>query len=794
MKLQPCIASALLVFMTSLQAQQATVTIDAATPGHDIAPTLWGIFFEDINLSADGGLYPELVRNRSFEDADRPEHWTFSSIGGNAEVLLSTADVHGQPVPLNCFNRTSLRIRSVGAFSLRNDGYWGMNFVKGERYSLRLAARGEPFGGVLTARLLSRTGEVLASGEIAGFQGYWDYYSLELTPAGSDPQGRLELIGEGSGTLYLDMVSLLPQNTWKGHGLRTDLAQSLADLSPAFFRFPGGCWVEGDDFAHMLNWKNTVGSTDTRTPLWNIWGYNATHGLGYHEYLQFAEDLGAEPLFCINIGMSHKETVPMDCMAQWVQDALDAIEYANGSVDSVWGAMRAAAGHPEPFNLRYLELGNENGGFSGYVERWKLFYKAIKAEYPEMIFVANGWNNYGDCPADIVDDHYYNTPDWFIRNAGLYDHIDRNGPKVFVGEYAVNRDCGQGNLRGAIGEAAFMTGLERNSDIVCMAAYAPLLVNLNHRAWNPDLINFDSSGWYGLPSYYVQQMFAQNQGDIWLPTAVKSPPVQSAPQCGRVGVGTWNTSAEFAEIRVTDPQGGVLFESDFSQGTDGWKLLDGNWSVQGGALRQSEEDTFIRALAGDPSWSEYTLSLKARKLSGSEGFLILFNIAGDYDRTWWNIGGWNNSQSALESNGTQDGKPFAVETGRWYDIELTVAGGHVQCRLDGKLIHDVDLANGNQYDSIYATAATDAQTGKLLVKLVNVAPGPVEVALDVQGMPLSGRGSATVLTSESPTDENSLDEPRKVFPKTHAVAFPKKAMTYSCPGNSLTVLRLEPLK
>src|SRR5208337_1314114 len=368
------------------------------------------------------------------------------------------------------------------------------------------------------------SGNVLASGDFSNIGSRWQYRALDLVPLGGDPKGKLELSGEGRGVLFLDMVSLIPKNTWKGHGLRPDLCQALDGLHPHFMRFPGGCWVEGDDFAHMNHWKNTIGDIDTRTPLWNIWGYYATHGLGFHEYLQLAEDLGAEPLFCINVGMSHKEFIPLDRMAQWVQDALDAVEYANGPTDSVWGAMRAQAGHPAPFNLKYLEIGNENGG-EIYRQRWPLFVKAIHAKYPDIKFVADHWQgSYPSAPSpDIVDEHFYDSPEWFMRNATHFDKYDRKGPKIFVGEYAVTRNCGLGNLRGALGEAAFMTGLERNSDHVIMASYAPLLVNLNHCAWNPDLINFDSSRWYGLPSYYVQKMFAENRGDVSLPTTVEAP-------------------------------------------------------------------------------------------------------------------------------------------------------------------------------------------------------------------------------------------------------------------------------
>ena len=793
MNLKNYFAAAILASAISTNAQPAKISVDAAHPAHAIAPTLWGIFFEDINLSADGGIYPELVRNRSFEDADKPENWKFAAVGdGLSEAAIVTADVHGQPVPLNAFNRKSLRVKVDGAFTLQNEGYWGMNIVKGDGYTLKLAARGEKFNGKLTAKILSADGKILASGDISSVGGKWNYNTLDLIATGSDPKARLEISGDGHGVLFLDMVSLMPKKTWKDHGLRVDLAESLVALHPKFLRFPGGCWVEGDDFAHMNHWKKTIGDVDVREPLWNIWGYFSTHGLGYYEYLQMAEDLGAESLFCVNIGMSHKETIPMDRMGEWVQDALDAIEYANGPTNSVWGSRRAAAGHPAPFNLRYMEIGNENGGFTGYVEHWNLFYDAIRAKYPEIKFVADGWDSFGDKQPDIVDDHYYDTPEWFMRHANQYDKTDRNGPKVFVGEYAVTRNCGLGNLRGAIGEAAFMTGLERNSDEVVMASYAPLLVNLNHRAWNPDLINFDSKNWYGLPSYYVQKLFAENRGDISLPTTVESPIAEIAPPGGMIGVGTWNTASEYKDIKVTAPDGKILFASDFSKDTKGWKLLgDGaEWQAVDGALRQTAEKEFIRAIAGKREWTDYTITLKARKISGAEGFLVMFRISGDDDRSWWNIGGWNNSQDGIEAGGTLDSKPSHVETDRWYDLKVTVSGKNVKCWLDGALVHSVDIDVASNVSSLYSAAATDKQTGDLILKVVNANTQALETEINLNGANLTGQGTATVLTSENGADENSLAEPTKVSPKTEAVKFNGTNLKRSFPGNSLTVLRL----
>jgi alpha-L-arabinofuranosidase len=776
----------------SAKAQPAKITVDVAKPLRPISPTLWGIFFEDINMSADGGIYPELVRNRSFEDADTPESWKFSSASGShCEASVITAN-NDQPA-LNPLNRKALRIIVDGSFMLQNEGYWGMNVASGEGYTLKFAVRGDRFNGNLTAKILSSSGDVLASGEIGPVEGGWKYQTLNLTADKSDPKAKLEISGNGKGVLFLDMVSLMPKKTWKNHGLRVDLAESLDGLHPKLMRFPGGCWVEGDDFAHMNHWKCTVGDIDTRTPLWNIWGYNATHGLGFYEYLQLAEDLGAEPLFDINVGMSHHETVPMDRMGQWVQDALDAVEYANGPTNSVWGAMRAAAGHPAPFNLKYMEIGNENGG-PDYVERWPLLVNAIHAKYPYIQFIANTDLRGRPGPKvpapDIVDEHYYETPESFMRRADQYDKYDRHGPKIFVGEYAVTSKCGLGNLRAAIGEAAFMTGMERNSDVVVMASYAPLLVNLNHRAWNPDLINFDSSKWYGLPSYYVQKMFSDNRGDKTLAIQVQSPTAEVEPSKGMIGVGTWNTSAEFKDVKVTAPDGKTLFSSDFSANSDGWKKLDGDWSVENGALREKAEKEFVRALAGDKSWVDYTLTLKARKISGREGFLVLFHIMDDADRTWWNIGGWGNTQNGVENGGTVDGKPGSVETGRWYDIKVEVRGRRVKCFLDGQLIHDIDYDSNAPIKALYASAAKDERTGDVIVKVVNASANPVDTTLDMKNEKGNdGEVTASVLTSGSGSDENSIAEPMKVSPKTENVHFRGTTLQRTFPGNSFTVLR-----
>jgi hypothetical protein len=564
----------------------ATLTIDADKPGHPISPTLYGIFFEDINCSADGGLYAELVRNRNFEDAATPEHWSVVS-SGVAQVLARVDST----LPVSPKNPHSLEVRVLkpgsGRAGVANEGFWGIPVTQGEPYELSLFARGERgFRGPLVCSIESSDGVVYAQAKVDGLTPEWNRYRFSLIARNTDPKARLVITTARAGTFWLDMVSLFPKETWhhRPNGLRSDLADMLADLKPCFVRFPGGCWVEGDTMSLAYRWKQTINDPAERRTQHNIWQYEATHGIGYHEYLQLCEDLNAEPLFVINCGMSHKENVPLDKMGEFVQDALDAIEYANGPASSTWGAVRARNGHSDPFHLKYMEIGNENGG-RAYQERYALFYDAIKAKHPEMHLIANEW---GGRPAnrsvEIVDEHYYSSPEFFMKNADKYDSYDRQGRKVYVGEYAVTQGCGQGNLRAAIGEAAFMTGLERNSDVVLMASYAPLFANVNYKKWNPDLINFDGSRVYGLPSYYVQKMFSENRGDAVLPLAVESPEVAPRPRSGAIGVGTWRTEAEFKDIKVARGNE-TLFSCDFAQGTEGWRLHDGEWSAQDHVLR-----------------------------------------------------------------------------------------------------------------------------------------------------------------------------------------------------------------
>ncbi len=487
------------------------IAVDASKVRFPVAEDLWGIFFEDIDLSLDGGIYAEMVRNRSFEDG-LVSYRARREIGYWSTVGRATLD-RDSSKPISEKNRYCGRVESLPGGGIANDGYFGMGIKKGAKYRLSVALRGD-VKGVIDVELAS-LGKTLAKESIEGVGAEWKTFETTLVATDTDPDAKLIVRAPKGGTFYIDCVSLFPCETYGKSGLfRKDLMERLAALKPSFVRFPGGCWVEGDTMAEAYRWKQTIGSIWERCTQWNLWGYWSANGVGYHEYLVLCEELGAKALFCINCGMSHKENVPLDKMGEFVQDALDCIEYANGPVTSKWGAVRAANGHPEPFNLEYLEIGNENGG-KAYYERYALIHDAVQKKYPNIKIVSDVW--YGPVkgrPQHIRDEHYYKSPDWFMSTgAKMYDTYPRGEFEVFVGEYAVTKDVGRwGDLRAAIGEAAFMCGLERNADIVKLAAYAPLFANSKHTAWKPNLIYPMTDGNFVNPSWNVQKLFSENRG------------------------------------------------------------------------------------------------------------------------------------------------------------------------------------------------------------------------------------------------------------------------------------------
>jgi alpha-L-arabinofuranosidase len=623
------------------------------------------------------------------------------------------------------------------------------------------------------------------------------------------------------------MVSLCPEKTWKNrpHGLRADLVQLLADLKPAFLRFPGGCIVEGEDLASRYQWKHTIGDLAERKLNVNRWNtvfrhrltpdYFQSFGLGFYEFFLLAEDIGAEPLPILNCGMACQfqsgELVPLDELGPYIADALDLIEFANGPATSPWGARRAAMGHPAPFGMKLLGVGNEQWDFA-YFERYEAFARVLKEKHPEIELISGtgpfpsdpkfrfAWPVLRALGAEIVDEHCYAMPDWFLRAATRYDSYPRSGPKVFMGEYAaqsvdITSPDNRNNLRCALAEAAFMTGLERNSDVVVMSSYAPLLGHEEAWQWRPNLIWFDNLNAYATPNYFVQQLFSQHRGDVVLPIKLTdSRPAD--PAVGRIGLATSGCSAEFKELRLT--QGGqTLFTGESLDGTGQMTTFGGNWSVEDGVIRQSNARGAARATFGDPKWRDYTLQLKARKLSGRTGFAVIIRNSEGGSFLQWTLGGGGNRQHAVHANLATHSEddtvveqvPGSIESDRWYDLRVELSGSQVRCYLDGELVHDLEIPPPN-LPRLFATASRDNASGGVILKVVNPIATETDVDLEVDGISSVAPRAREIVLRGAPDDVNSLAEPSTIAPVTRSIEIPGRAFRHTFAPYSLTILRL----
>jgi alpha-L-arabinofuranosidase len=483
--------------------------------------------------------------------------------------------------------------------------------------------------------------------------------------------------------------------------------------------------------------------------------------------------------------------VPMAEMGWVVTNFLDAIEYANGKTASHWGKLRAAQGHPKPFGLEWVEVGNENGTRE-FPPRYRLVHDALKAKYPGLHQIADlSFDRFmrGET-FDMEDNHFYNSPQWFMNNSHHYDARDRKLPPVYDGEVAVTSGEGgrdKGNLISALGEGAFLMGLERNADVVQRVSYAPLLAHVDGRTDWHGMIYFDSTRAYGTVSYYLWKLLGLNLPTCTLKTELLMPAETPAAIAGAIGLGTWNTAAEYKDIRV-EKNGQTLYSSDFSKGAEGWKTDGGNWSVVDGAYRQSDRVVGL-SFFGEETWSDYTLSLKARKLSGAEGFLIAFGRKGE-ERNWWNIGGWGNREHAIEFNQNSVGRhvPGSIDPDRWYDLKLEIQGRRLRCYLDGKLIHDEVATPPPRF---FALAGRDEARGDLLVKAINAHSEPVRATLEISGVKhIASEGTLTVLSSARGSDNNTLDNPTGIVPITRKVTIEGARFVHEFPANSFTLLRM----
>ena len=812
MKPNNFLLSALLASALTANAQ-VKINVDVANPGVKVSPNLYGIFFEDINHAADGGLYAELISNRSFEDSDNttPTWRTKAEDGASISTqLVSKAllnNAQGKALQIN------VAARQNATATLVNEGFWGINAVQGRTYKLSLWAKGSYKGGV-KARLVSADGKsVYAETAVDAKMGKkWSKFTASLTANANDPKAQFELVFDGKGTITLDVVSLFPPTFMnRKNGLRPDLAQLLYNIRPKFVRFPGGCYVEGQESPeNAFHWEKTIGPIEERPGHKNVnWRYRTSDGMGFDEYLQLAEDLNAKPLYVVNVGLWHGGMTPVDSIQPWIDECLNALEYANGPVTSKYGALRAKNGHPEPYNIEYLEIGNENNQpdpalqSDHYYERFKKFKDAVLAKYPNMHLIGNvvAWGD--DNPTwdsnesvELLDEHYYRNPAWFAENFHKYDGYDRKGSEIYVGEYAVTQGFGNmGSLDAALGEAVYMMGIENNSDIVTMASYAPIFANLNDRMWAPDMIQFTSDRVFGTPSYYVQNLMANNVGTRVLNVKQDNPysygKTQVKPAVCRVGMGTWATQASFEDKGYTDAEGKALPMTLQELPTD----VQGDWKVDGGIIKQtSNGESCIRLNPGEITADGYIYKVRARKDSGNEGFMLIFNYVDDKNYCWLNLGGWNNTQHGIEqivggAKGQAATVSGTIETGRWYDIELKVVGDSVYASLDGKQIFATKL-RANTLPGVFSTATLDENTGEVILKVANTSSENTTAEICLQGKTIKG-AKLIRLAAKNGQEENTIDNPTNVHPTETFVTTSSDGGVVEIPANSLNIFRLK---
>lgn len=807
----------------------ATLSIDVGKPGPAIPPSFYGLMTEEINHSYDGGLFAELIQNRTFQDPpprrrqaspqDLPTHW--SLIGGGAASL-------DRQDPVNSALPVSLRLDlSGGKTGVANDGFWGIPVRPDTTYTASFYAKGGGgFAGPVTASLMLDDGSVsVAQAETTPVTGSWQKYTVTMATGHDAPmtaKAQFVLAATGTGSVTFSLVSLFPP-TYQNmpNGLRPDLMELMAGLHPAFIRLPGGNYVEGSTFDTRFNWKQMIGPADQRPGHMGCWGYRSSDGFGLPQYLLWCKQLGAEPVLALFAGYvlsgGHKDAGSPE-MAQYTEEALQEIEYVSGSAGSEWGRKRVADGYPAPFPLHYVEIGNEDGfdKSGSYDGRFTEMAQAIRKRYPRLKIIATA--PVKGLKPDLYDDHYYRGARQMLTQADEYDKSaggtgsrrQTEGIKTFVGEWASQEGSPTPDLNAALGDATFLMGLERNGDAIPLECYAPLLVNVSPadpvkgypRAWQwpTNLIGYDALHSFGSPSYYAQAILGQNKGDAVLRTTLEAALPAALPMSaphGVIGVGSYHTQVQYKDITVTAPDGHTLLTADLTKDTHDWQSSGGSWNLQDQTLEPSTPNAESWITTGDPKWADYTIHLQARKLGGPEGFLVLFHTQDSSHYHWWNVGGWGNTAARCESayggERAPDGpsSPFIVEMGRWYDLRLEVTGNRVRGFVDGKLVTDTTEGPPKMPAPAFASATYAKAGHTVIVKVVNVGPEPVDMAIHLRGIRrINPKGTALVLTGDL-TAQNTIDQPTRVAPKQEAVTDASTSFHRTFPPHSLTLLRLQ---
>lgn len=768
---------------------------------------LFGIFFEDINHAADGGLYAELVQNRSFEFApiDNKEYNSLTAWekSDNAKWSVECES------PLNEENTHYLCAGGGADDYIRNLGFnTGIYIEKDKQYVFSVYAalasdnaeacaddidkKGIPDAekAKLIIAVKDDEGNVFAKSKIVVDSYGWKKYDAVLTACESTQKGRLYIIFTGNAYVKLDMISLFPKDTFKNrkNGLRRDIAEALADMKPRFMRFPGGCLTHDgslDDHARnsMYRWKRTIGDVEKR-PAWrNNWGYNQTLGLGYYEYFCFCEDIGAKPLPVLPGGFNpHKgEGVPIEEIGAWVDDALDLIEFANGDATTKWGSIRAGLGHEKPFGLEYIGIGNEEIG-EGFFERYPYFHEAIRKKYPSIRIINTagpfavgegydaGWTSAKKYGSDFIDEHYYSSPEWFMANMHHYDDYDASGTKVFLGEYAT-----WGNTYyNALVEAAYMTHLEK-APVVGLACYAPMLANKDYVNWRPDMLFFDNHQVVKTANYHVQKLFMKNQGDYELKTKLEGfdeiiPLMDERNISGSITLVGNDIVGKVWDVKLTDKE------------TNACTLIEPF------DITKESKDNIIK----DIDSTHYELEFKFRRSEGRKGFKLLFGKCDEKNYIMWEFGGWDNWDCNISSfkNGrasTISHRIFHV-TDEEYTLRLEIEGRRIRTYVDGILYNDT-VDRLPQLEEIYVCASKD-MNGRTIVKAVNLTGEEKNTVISIAGA-YKSRLTVYQLSDCALTEENTFEQPDTIEPKKSVYQVENNEYQYIVKPHSVNILVFE---
>jgi len=818
------------------------LNVKTANKRYPTAKNLYGLFFEDINRAADGGLYPEMLRNRSFEDSIPPERcetdealtkirtprgwedqfnhgeglarWICDNnipytpipawYSNNAEISLDFEDT------LNAKRKAALNVAFSNGGKIWNIGYAGVPYKKGELYNLYFFAKAPANPVTISAGFEDAEGRTYSATQLCVASDDYVRYELTFTADRDDFTARFFISGN-DGEIKLGFISLMPAETYKSHGLRRDLVEILADMQPTFLRFPGGCIVEGFTRETAMRFSNTIGPVWERPSLELMWHYRTTNGLGYHEYLQLCEDLNLEPMYVFNCGMTCQarasELFEGEALNGMLQEAIDAVEYATAPADTKWGALRAEMGHPEPFKMTYLEIGNENNG-DAYFERYKMCYDALKARFPWIRFVSNMHTERHGLPTEIADEHYYDTPEFFAENIHLYDGYDRNGPEIFIGEFAVTQTSA-GQLYAALGEAMFMTGMEKNQDIVVLASYAPLLENVHYNAWYPNLIQFDNHRCCGIPTYHVWKLFGNSRGDNVIETEEEADilfrPVSGIPAIlGEKNTKFKNPQLNGKPVSISHSLIGTATVVDgiYTTNSDGLsfpfplpeavknRMGKAVFLTFGDDLDAVENDFEVEIFAEEGK--EYGLGLFCSRLPKS----VYEQDLGTGDEwTHRNVGifRWDIidgvstlRQGYMFRDGESLVEPAGVELnyGAYNKLRYVTSASSIALYLNGKLIQNAAVPHFPK------TAACATDTDKeIILKIVNIGGSdePVQITLDCA---VKSQYTIGLLTGDR-CGMNSLDDPLNISAIEKMLIGADKNFTYTAPAYSVSVLTLK---